>query len=162
MPLRPSRRRRLEPGRLWLPDGVIRRLRDEADRTEPLETGGVLIGYGHDDEEVVVADMIGPGPGAIHRRTRFEPDSGWQRKQIAEAYERSGRIHTYLGDWHSHPVGSARPSRRDERTARRIARHRAARARKPVMLILSGDELWAPTPYRLLGGKLVEMVIATP
>jgi integrative and conjugative element protein (TIGR02256 family) len=127
---------------------------------KPLETGGVLLGYGVDDDQVVVETMIGPGPRATHRRNRFEPDSRWQRTQIAEAYVRSGRISRYLGDWHSHPGGSANPSRRDQRTARRIGRHRGAKARRPVMLIMSnGSDSWESTPYRLLKGRLIEMAI---
>ena len=163
MPVRGPRSRRLEPGRLWLADTVMDRLTENADRKTPLETGGVLLGYGVNDDDVVVVDMIGPGPGATHRPNRFEPDTRWQRNQIAEAYERSGRVHRYLGDWHSHPGGSARPSRRDERTARRIARHRPTQARRPVMVILSGrDDYWRPTGYRLLRGKLVEMKLKIP
>lgn len=156
-----TRSRRLEPRRLWLPEAVLRQLDEEASRLAPLETGGVLLGWGLDHEEVVVADLVGPGPNATHRCDRFEPDTHWQRLGIAEAYARSGRIHRYLGDWHSHPGGSTTPSRRDSRTARKISRHRAARARRPVMLIVSGDERsWTPNAYRLQRGELTAMTIA--
>lgn len=160
MPLWARGHRRVDPGRLWLPDDVLARLKEEAVRMAPLESGGVLLGWGVDDDEVVVAGTVGPGPSATHRRNRFEPDTRWQRRQIAEAYERSGRVHRYVGDWHSHPGGSSTPSHRDRRTARRISRHRAAKAPRPVMVILNGaEDSWEPTPYRLLRGELVMMAI---
>jgi integrative and conjugative element protein (TIGR02256 family) len=148
-------------GRLWLSAGVLERMIAEARRTEPLESGGVLLGW-HDQDnlELVVARVLGPGLEATHRRTRFSPDGDWHREQIAEAYEASGRTVSYLGDWHSHPGGSSAPSRRDERTARRIARSRSARARRPVMLILPGKaDTWRPTAYRFVAQRLQRMKI---
>jgi integrative and conjugative element protein (TIGR02256 family) len=104
---------------------------DDASECEPSETGGVLLGYRAGATDVIVCALIGGGPKAKRRRSDFEPDGEWQEREIAKAYERSGRIHTYVGDWHSHPDGIARPSRRDRETARRIAKHRPARALDP-------------------------------
>lgn len=129
---------------------------------EPLESGGVLLGWRDQaDVELVVVGVLGPGPGATHRRTRFSPDTDWQRKEVAAAYAASGRTVSYLGDWHSHPGGGDTPSRRDERTARRIARSRAARVPRPMMLILPGrDDLWRPVPYRFIDRRLQQMELA--
>lgn len=123
-----------------LPEVVLGELEREAERAFPNETGGVLLGYRDREEATLVQVMfqIGPGPNAVHKRHRFEPDSVWQQAQIALAYGQSGRIATYLGDWHSHPEGSPRLSKLDRDTARRIARCRQARARRPIMLILCG------------------------
>jgi integrative and conjugative element protein (TIGR02256 family) len=131
----------------------------EARRQEPLESGGVLLGWNDvEDTDLVVVSTLGPGPKATHRPTRFSPDTNWQRAEIAAVYEASGRTISYLGDWHSHPGGGEMPSRRDERTARRIARSRSARASRPVMLILPGsDELWRPAPYRFIDRRLLRM-----
>jgi integrative and conjugative element protein (TIGR02256 family) len=157
MSRRPSRARRID-GRLWLTPALVEKMTTEAERTTPLETGGVLLGYLASGGDIVAVAAIGPGPKATHRRRRFEPDSSWQREQIAREYEASGRVHTYLGDWHSHPGGGATPSRRDERTARHISRHRAARARQPLMVILSHTTgPWMITPYRFVRPHLVKI-----
>jgi integrative and conjugative element protein (TIGR02256 family) len=151
-----ARSARLAPGKVWLTDAVLEAMVAEARGTEPLESGGVLLGW-QDGQgmELVVARIVGPGPRAVHRRTRFSPDDDWQREQIADAYVASGRTVSYLGDWHSHPGGGDTPSRRDERTARRIARSRSARARRPVMLILSGEaDTWLPSAHRFTGRRL--------
>lgn len=130
---------------------------NEAGRKAPLETGGVLLGWSDPtDHEFVVCEMVGPGPRARHRHTRFVPDARWQRERIAELYASSGRTLRYLGDWHSHPGGGEQPSRRDERTARRIARARAARALRPLMLILADSgTTWRPATYQLARGELI-------
>jgi integrative and conjugative element protein (TIGR02256 family) len=149
----------LTAARLWLAREALDAMVAEARRTEPLETGGVLLGWhGDDDEEIAVAKVLGPGSRAVHRRSRFSPDTGWQRREIARVYEQSGRTVSYLGDWHSHPGGGETPSRRDQRTARRIARARSARVMRPVMLILPGaGERWRAVPYHYLDGRLERM-----
>jgi integrative and conjugative element protein (TIGR02256 family) len=157
MPVPARDRTRLARPRLWLAAGALAEMIGEAQSAKPDETGGVLLGWGVGGQ-FAAAHAVGPGPRAKHRPTRFTPDTRWQRAQIATEYERSGRILRYLGDWHSHPGGGEQPSARDLRTARRIARSRAARVLEPVMVILSdrsGD--WRPAVYRLVNGKLSRM-----
>lgn len=109
----------------------------ESGRAEPLETGGLLIGFWAGDRvRVVVTAVIGPGSKARHEAGSFGPDQVWQQEAVARLYEESGRRHTYLGDWHNHPHGLPHPSRRDRRVAGLIARSPAARAPEPLMLII--------------------------
>jgi integrative and conjugative element protein (TIGR02256 family) len=157
--VRAPRARGLAAGRVWLASAVLELIVAEAESRAPLETGGVLLGWAAEDgPDLVVSRMLGPGPRAVNKRTRFSPDSRWQRKGIARVYRESARVLAYLGDWHSHPGGSSSPSGRDLRTARRIARHRSARVRAPLMLILAGSGGdWRPVPYRLLDSELVRL-----
>ena len=62
--------------------------------------------------------------------------------EIAEHYYASGRVETYLGDWHSHPNGGGRLSSLDRRTLAMIAGFDAARAPRPLMAVLHGGEPW--------------------
>ena len=119
----------------------------EADDRAPFETGGVLLGVS-DDEHLWIEAVVGPGPGARHGRTWFVPDAAFQQDRIAELYEASGRRIAYLGDWHTHPGGSAALSWRDRRTLRKISRTPAARQSHPVMLILGHGKPWRPTLWR--------------
>jgi integrative and conjugative element protein (TIGR02256 family) len=146
----------VEDGRVWLEPSVLEAIVKEAGRTEPLESGGVLLGWlAADGGDARVCQAIGPGPRATHKRTRFVPDSRWQREEIRQAYFASGRRVRYLGDWHSHPGGGETPSSRDERTAKRIARHRGAQAPRPLFLILAGTEDdWQLATYRYIGKGL--------
>ncbi len=107
----------------------------------------------HERPIVVVQELVAAGPGARRSGTSFTPDGRWQQDQIADAYRRSGRVTTYVGDWHSHPRGTGKLSRLDKRTARRVAREPAARCPHPLsMILIRDDEQWKPRPYRYRRG----------
>lgn len=115
----------------------------EAERAFPDETGGVLMGYwSKSDKEVIITHVIGPGPNALHKPEQFNPDSDYQEMEIARAYEESGRLWSYLGDWHSHPTWHTGVSRLDRRTLRTIACDVSARTPLPIMAILGKADSW--------------------
>lgn len=131
----------------------------EAGALAPLETGGMLLGYRVENEgvsEAVIEQILGPGPDALHGRTRFLPDGSWQRRQLTRIFLESGGTTTYLGDWHSHPCGSASPSPLDLKTARTIARSRRARTPHPLMAIVSSrnEGTWELTAHRYAAKRL--------
>lgn len=144
----------METPTVWIADSAMQSAMAGAEHNHPYETGGVLMGW-HSTvrAEYVVTELVGPGPNATHRLTSFTPDAAWQERRIAELYARRGRRLSYLGDWHTHPCGPARPSRTDIRTLRRIARTAAARIASPLMVVFSGDEVdWSPQAWRLSHG----------
>ncbi|MER9191027.1 Mov34/MPN/PAD-1 family protein [Mesorhizobium australicum] len=134
----------------WLPNTLIQGCADEADTKFPLETGGTFMGWWLSPDTAVVAAMIGPGPGALHERFRFQPDQQWQVEQIAAHYESSGRRETYLGDWHSHPgAPSGALSWTDRGVLRRVIATPEARCALPLMMILWGSSgTWQLTAWR--------------
>jgi len=136
---------------LRIPTKIARSMEREAERHHPNETGGVLLGYFRDGEQdrIQVSGQIGPGPNAGHARHRFDPDGDWQAERIAECYEKSGWVETYLGDWHSHPGGGRQPSALDRSTAKEIANCEEARAPHPLIVILHGSpDNWSLAAYR--------------
>lgn len=138
-------------GVVWLPRAILYALQEEADRTAPNETGGLLLGYwarppGRADlgGEAVVTAVVGPGPAAVHSGLSFVPDYDYQERELARLYAESERRWAYLGDWHSHPDGPGVLSDRDVATLSRIARDPEARAPYPLMAILAGGTPWVP------------------
>jgi len=116
-----------------------------------METGGVLLGYWiRPFQEAVMTNAVGPGPRGIHRKNRFVPDCEYQESEVARLYEESGRLHTYLGDWHTHPKRGTLLSRRDHRTLIQIASFRNARTPAPLMGILICEPDWALTIWQLV------------
>lgn len=105
----------------------------------PNETGGILLGR-CDGTVAVVTSIVGPGPSAEHDHTSFDPDQPWQVAEVARRYAERPYASEYLGDWHSHPYGRAEPSITDWWVAARIARYRAARNPKPLMMICSATD----------------------
>lgn len=118
---------------------------------QPLETGGILLGYqAGEGQDLVVTHTVGPGPKAVHKRGRFVPDHRYQSVEIARLYaeQPSSESHAlaYLGDWHTHPGSLAYLSGQDKATLRRIALTKSARAPQPVMIILGQSSLSRNSP----------------
>lgn len=140
----------------WVAISVLDIMVGEAERMFPDETGGVLLGYWSEaGDEVVITDVVGPGPAAVHTAQTFHPDATYQEHEIARIYAASDRHITYLGDWHTHPRAGAYLSRRDRQTLQRIAKHAEARAPIPLMAVLAGGDpwtlgVWILRPFRIL------------
>jgi len=121
--------------RCWFDRGALNELLEEAKRYRLRETGGALFGW-HDDHEVVVSRILGPGPNARHGLSHFEPDHKWQGTEGRRIYNESNRSVAYVGDWHTHPRGAARPSAQDKKTMASIAKDRDFRTPHPLSLIV--------------------------
>jgi integrative and conjugative element protein (TIGR02256 family) len=122
------------------------------------ETGGMLVGYeGARGHEVVLTDLIDAGPRASHAEYAFNPDGRWQRQQLARIYADSGRVATFVGDWHSHPHGLPLPSEQDVETAQRTAANARARAPRPLTVIVGRnyEDEWVAAGFGYAKGELV-------
>lgn len=134
--------------KVWLPSWIKEEMLQEIDDKFPSETGGVLAGYWADfDDQIVITHMIGPGLRARHRRFSFSPDYKYHREKIGRVFDESGGKITYLGDWHSHPMGTVNLSFSDHITLLRIARRKKAYAPTPLMFIWAGDIQWTPAAW---------------
>ena len=146
-------------GTAWISKTALVFMVKEFLRKLPNETGGVLVGYWLEDSEgVVITDVVGPGPGAKHGKISFVPDASYHESEIARLYEESGRLHTYLGDWHSHPDSTTRLSLTDRHTLLKIAKHVDARVSTPLMAVVGESDplalkIWQYCPGSVLGTK---------
>lgn len=148
-------------GTAWVNQAVCSAMAAEADEVFPKETGGILVGYWDSFcKDVVVTNVIGPGPQAVHENSRFVPDADYQNKELACLYRESGRLLSYLGDWHSHPNAGPHLSRIDRRALRTIANAPQARAPIPLMAILAKGSPWSLTVWRALPRRVGRFVIA--
>ena len=125
---------------VWLASSALASIATEHSRYSAVETGGLLVGYWANGAEVVITDATGGGPLARHGPKAYVPDAAHDAAETARLYAASGRLHTYLGDWHSHPAASVRLSRRDRQTLGDIARHENARAPRPLMAVVAGTD----------------------
>lgn len=133
------RTRRVRATRIFCSDELLAELEGEALSWAPFETGRMLLGFRR-EAALVVTRTIPAGPNAIRERSRFVPDGEWQQRRLEEAYVASGRLDTYLGDWHTHPDGTPSPSRLDRRTYARVAKEPNSRTTEPVVLITGLNE----------------------
>jgi integrative and conjugative element protein (TIGR02256 family) len=133
------------------------------------ETGGSLFGW-EADEGVYIACATGPGPGAEHHPRSFRPALATVAAAMACVLEVSEGRYGYLGSWHTHPFGTARPSSVDSTTASAMARQEDLLLPRPRLLIVSTTAtkrsvqvrelaawLWTESPERL--AKVAVMMI---
>lgn len=135
----------------WIRNSVLSALERTAQHALPNETGGLLVGYRADNGEVVIQELVGPGPKARHSPVRFLPDHAWQCERLDAIYRDSNGRFVYIGDWHTHPRGIPEMSNLDRRTLRKIARHPGISSSPPVMLIggnSTGIWSWKAHEYR--------------
>lgn len=137
---------------VWMAVSALAVVKKEAAQYPGSETGGMLLGYWQEDD-VVVTCASGPGPVAQRGRTWFHPDQEWQTDYLARIYTATCRTITYLGDWHTHPGGSAKPSRTDRKTMRAVRREPAARQPRPLMAIVGPGSGSPPVLWCLLGWR---------
>jgi integrative and conjugative element protein (TIGR02256 family) len=99
-----------------------------------VESGGALFGW-TDDGDVVIACAYGPGPRARHRATTFEPHPATTDRLIAAVHHATEGRYRYLGSWHRHPNGLARPSGTDVATTAAVASEPEVRLPCPLVVI---------------------------
>ncbi|MER9389897.1 Mov34/MPN/PAD-1 family protein [Mesorhizobium sp. M0435] len=115
-------------------------MKTDAENWYGKETGGTFMGYWTSSGAAVVRAMIPAGPDASHERHRFQPDQDWQQAEIAKHYARSGRLDSYLGDWHTHPDAvSGQLSWKDRACLKTIIRTPAARNSTPILILMCGS-----------------------
>ncbi len=121
---------------LWVHQPVLDRL--SALRGRPWEIGGWLLGY-RAPSSIVVTHATAPAS----RGTPFGVTISGRGHR--PAFDRlwdatDGRV-TFLGDWHTHPGGAARPSARDETAAADIAGDADFKTPKPLIGIVAMPRL---------------------
>ena len=108
----------------------------------PRETGGVLLGIvDHGRRRIEVAAVLPPPPDSERATVLFERGVQGLKAQMTEVGERTAFQLSYVGEWHSHPGGSATPSKTDRTTFARLEREAGYEDRPAVMAIVGGEEV---------------------
>lgn len=74
-----------------------------------IETGGVLLGW-IENRNIIVARATDAGPNAIHEQIYFRADPNYIDMVIDMEYANSNGKVNYIGEWHTHPQVSPKPS----------------------------------------------------
>ena len=142
---------------IWLPETSLAQMRAEASHWSPLETGGILLGYVSESDEIVVTTAIGSGPKAKRTETRYVHDVEYEIAQAERLYMKSGKPDLYLGDWHTHPGGRGLMSWLDRKTLLDIAKSGTA-LHQPIMLILE-EPAWGVCAWRFRRQNLLRLPV---
>lgn len=144
----------------WINKAHIDAIIEEFILWTPKETGGIIMGYSIKNQ-FWITNIVGPGPNAKHEYLSFAPDNDYHEKEMARIYQSSNRIHTYIGDWHTHPDNSAYLSDRDKKTMKNISGNKPSRLKEPLMLIFGTSpieiKLWMYQPNSLIAFRPVTL-----
>lgn len=148
---------------VWIQESVRADLLRYRTEVFPLETGGILLGYTTENNNIrhwVITAAAGPGKFAKHDRYRFTPDDDHHISEAKRHYHQTGGHEYYIGDWHTHPNGSCLPSVLDKVTLYRNARRSDHLGFISLMLIIGGEieaadygayiHAWSPNVFRIM------------
>lgn len=110
------------------------------ERGAAIETGGMLIGAFDEAAEVAYVDLVyGPPPDSALAASYFDHGTDGTQAQVEYQRERSGKVLGFIGIWHTHPYGPARPSSTDKAGMTQILRFDSV-GRRALMIILGGNK----------------------
>jgi len=109
------------------------------------EAGGILIGS-YRGSHIEIVDCTIPKPRDVRRRTLFDRKDKGHHLAAMEAWRRSGRTETFVGEWHTHPEEHPHYSWLDKRTWDDLTR----RIPDPLIFCIAG---WHSTWWGLGHGK---------
>lgn len=122
-------------GLLILPRHIIAEIQAERVKQLPRETGGFLIGLRR-GPHIEVTDLTRQGPLDVATARSFTRSDPKHAREISSAWKASGALASIVGDWHSHPYGSAAPSPTDRKAWRTLARA----VHRPVIGVIEAGE----------------------
>lgn len=118
---------------------TLMRILESCRRSDPEETGGILVGYYTETLDcAVVTDASERPPDSRSGRTRFVRGTAGLQRWLDGLWRRSNRRY-YLGEWHYHPGGKPEPSPTDKRQMERIAGSASYKCPEPMLLLVGGS-----------------------
>lgn len=121
---------------LIIDEVLIKSLYESSLNHYPNEFGGLLTGnYSPDKKTVFINQSIQP---IEYKSSRYSFNRGSRGlKSLLQKLFKMRTSQYYIGEWHSHPDGSATPSETDLRAFIQITSHNEVYIENPVLLILS-------------------------
>jgi integrative and conjugative element protein (TIGR02256 family) len=120
------------------------------------EAGGILIGC-YRGPHIEITECSEPLRRDRRARLRFDREDPGHQSLANRRWTESGRTHTFVGEWHTHPGFSSAPSAIDLKTWREVTRNNVAGS--SVFLIKGSDGWWAGLGARRI---LTRMSIVPP
>lgn len=107
----------------------------------PSETGGILVGF-HDMQRhrIYIAEALAAPPDSTERPVYFDRGCVGLRAHLAEIQRVTNGALSYVGEWHSHPGTSTRPSTQDGQVLEFLSTHMAMDGHPGLMVIVGQDD----------------------
>ncbi len=129
-------------------NSLTEKLMDELENNKPNETGGILIGRIDRAKKIIyVTDVITAPEDSKKSPYLFTRGVKGLTEQVEKIRSQSGEMLEYVGEWHTHPTGSAKLSGTDQ--------HAIGEIRKVL------DPLKYPTCVTIINGSKIHPYIFT-
>ena len=114
-------------------------------RGPDIETGGMLLGQIDEAVGVIFVDVAtAPTPDSRLSNIYFEHGTQGAQALVEHHRSRTNGATSFVGMWHTHPYGYARPSRTDELSAANLVTPVTGGASRCLIMIFGGqDSTWA-------------------
>ena len=137
-----------------LPDDVLNSIREHVRRAPArIEQGGLLLGY-RKQGAVEIHSATFPSRWDYASPTVFQRSARGHRIRAMREWVKSRRTIDWVGEWHTHPGGIARPSYTDRQSWSALAKHTG---KAMVFLIFDDRNMFAGVqmPHALSVAELV-------
>lgn len=124
--------------KLTIKKSLLNKLIESGQSYYPNEFGGFLLGYYSEDfKSLHICDFLIPKKYKSSPTT-FERSNEGIIKEFTHVFKEKGLY--YVGEWHTHPDGTAIFSATDLETMIEIAKCEAVKIENPILLIISIDQ----------------------
>lgn len=150
----------MKVSRALVASSALTRMKREARKGLPKESGGILIGH-FERRQVVITGAGDPGPAARSTRSGFRRDGDHSQRLLDAAVARSGGEVDYVGEWHSHPENvGASPT--DRASIGGISKDPDYRRSHPVLILLRRNgRSWNVDAFQFTDGRLLSLRLVT-
>jgi hypothetical protein len=130
----------LDPLVVHADEGLLAKLRQMRQKSLPLETGGILVGY-HDLNlnEVHIVDALPAPIDSEHSEGHFDRGIEGIATRLQDIQSRTANVVSYIGEWHSHPAGHGAQQSRDDRIQAAVLAFGMAGDGLPFLQLIVGE-----------------------
>lgn len=114
---------------------ALKQLKEECEKANNHETGGILVGrYVNDLTCVVIQEVSQPPLDSVFGRTTFKRGIFGVFDYLKSIWANESRRY-YIGEWHYHPSTTIIPSGTDENEMKSISKDANYKCKAPIMVI---------------------------
>lgn len=116
---------------------IHRDLIELCEKSNPKETGGILIGkYSEDQTTANIMSLVPPPGNSIAKHFSFFRGNKGLLKILDKAWN-NGEY--YLGEWHYHPNSKSIPSGQDIQQMHELSKFKCLHCPEPILIIVGGN-----------------------
>lgn len=140
--------------RINLPNDQLTILHCLCDKSNPYETGGIIIGrYSNDSLTAHISEISNSPDDSVKQRSFFNRGIKGLQKKLDMLWENN---YYYLGEWHYHPNSSPTPSGSDIKQMISLSKNKKLNYPEPILIIIGGNkERWLQSVNVIANGNII-------